>query len=109
MEQNPAKLLFSPSYLICGFLAAYRLTKLLFEEAGPFHVMQHLRSFLSRNKMFREMLNCPHCTGVWCAGITGMFYVLGLRYVPFAWIILVGAFSAISSLIYSVREYFDGH
>ncbi len=89
-------------------LSTYRLTKLLFNEAGPFDIFGKLRLIVGvaydehSNRIAKnpvaEIFNCPHCLGVWVGfAIWGSYYL----WTPLLfWLYIPLALSAISSLLF---------
>lgn len=87
--------------LLIGFLATYRLTLLITDEAGPFDIFGKFRHFAgvrydeySRKTAlngFAEGLICFYCCSVWVGA--GAFVVLALsQFVPalvWLWLVLV--------------------
>lgn len=93
--------------LLC--LACWRLTSLLYREAGPGKILLHLRELFGvkhssvddspigwPDTFFGDLLGCPFCISVWIGGILAILYF----FFPSAmgWISLPFALSAIACL-----------
>lgn len=69
-------------WLVIAALAAWRLTVLLFYEAGPFDCFVHLRAVAVHAHLGR-LVTCFHCLGVWVsAGVALVMYGARLRSIP---------------------------
>lgn len=63
-------------YFLIVSLAVFRLTVLITDDDGPFHMFRHFRAFLSRKartepivrkSKVHEGIRCPRCGSVWIA------------------------------------------
>lgn len=68
--------------LLC--LATFRITRIITKEDGPFELFFKFRRYLGQQAAIQdeytavrqttaELFNCPHCLGVWIAGILYLF------------------------------------
>jgi hypothetical protein len=76
-------------------LAAYRITRLIVTDA----ILDAPRNWLFTHSPTKiaELLDCPHCVGVWVGGVAAVFYLVAR--VVTVWLALPFAFAAVVSLV----------
>ena len=61
--------------LVLSALAAFRLSRLLADDAGPFRIIERFRLWLYRPKRnpvvdeISEIIACPYCSGLWFSAL----------------------------------------
>ena len=60
--------------LVLSALAAFRLSRLLYDDMGPFNIIQRFRLWLyrQRNPVVEEIgetIACPYCSGLWFSAL----------------------------------------
>lgn len=58
----------SPVWLVCCWLASWRISSLLAFEAGPFDLFSHMRTGLARLGL-GGLISCFHCLAVWVSTV----------------------------------------
>lgn len=86
---------------LSGFFAVWRLTNLFYVEHGPWKMFTKWRFWMNRYELTGELVGCPLCLSVWCAGIIGIFYALGKYVHPAFFIpIYILGWSGLTSYIF---------
>lgn len=80
--------------LVILILAVWRISHMLVEEGGPWHVLERFRYRLGvrydqysvpyGEGMLGELLTCVWCTSMWVGAVVGVLYLV--------WPVLVGLF-----------------
>jgi len=88
--------------LIVAVLCAYRLTQLVVWDDILGRPIDWLAE---RSVWFTGLVNCAHCTGVWCSTLTvGLLYLMHIGWWPIRYVLYVLGIAGAVSII----EHFTG-
>ena len=76
-------------WLILGILCVWRVTYLLYEEDGPWHIFRKLRDVVEHG-FWGELLGCFNCLSLWVSPLFAYLISEGLKEFFFLWLSLSG-------------------
>lgn len=83
--------------LIVAALAAYRITRLLHWDDGPWEVFARLRGLISPRPQLAALFGCAWCLGLW----VGVVVVIVTIFLPL-WVLLPFALSGFVGAMYEL-------
>lgn len=90
--------------LALATLAAYRVSRMIIAEYGPFHMFERLREWAQRYERLNEGLSCPLCLSFWLSLVFGamavMWWDILIIKIILSWLGIAGA----NVIIYRIVE-----